>query len=204
VKKLLVATTNSGKFEEYQRCLSDADIELVSMRDFPGIGEIEEIGKTYEENAILKVKTCFEKTGIPSIGDDGGFEVEFLDGAPGLHSHRWLGEAATDHDRAVAILERLKGVPREKRSARLGSVMAFWDGEHLLMSANWVYGYVPEALHPAEIQRGFPYKSVLFVPEFNKLYKDLNEEESLAVNHRIKNALALKDKIFALWKERSF
>lgn len=198
MKKLLIATTNHGKFKEYQYCFRDTNIELKSVRDFPNIGEIEETGTTYKENAILKVKTCYEKTGIPSLGDDGGFEVDYLGGFPGLHSNRWLGPEATDYDKACMIMEKMKGVPRENRSARLGSYMVFWDGARLFESENWVYGYIPEEENIKEVHKGFPYKSVLFVPEFGKLYKDLTEEEDVKVNHRIRNAFALKERVLEL------
>lgn len=196
MKKLVFASTNPGKIGEIRSCFSVADgIEILSLKDFSGIGEIEETGVTYEENARLKAKIAFEKTGIPALGDDAGFEVEYLGGEPGIRSHRWLGDAATSYDRALGIITRLEGVPAEKRGARMGSVLTFYDGSKFYLSQNWVYGSVPDRLGPDKIQEGFPYKSVLFLKEFKKLYKDLTPEEFRAVNHRIKNVYALKPEI---------
>jgi len=196
MRKLLVASTNPGKIREIREgFLGDAEIEVLSLRDFPNIGEIEETGTTYEENARLKVRHVFEKTGIPSLGDDGGFEVEYLGGEPGIRSHRYLGGAATDHDRALGILKLLEGVPGDKRGARLGSLMAFYDGKAFYTSQHWVQGRIPESLDPSKIQDGFPYRCVLFIEEAQKLYADLNSAEAQALNPRIRNLQALKPRI---------
>ena len=81
--------------------------------------------------------------------------VDFLGGAPGVHSNRFLGRAASGEELAHAILEKMQGVPQEKRTARLGGFIVFWDGAHLLKSENWIEGYITEELM-GEIQPGFP------------------------------------------------
>lgn len=196
--RLILASTNPGKIEEVRKCFfAYPNIKILSLRDFPDIGEIEETGVTYEENARLKVRMVFEKTGIPALGDDGGFEVEHLGGEPGIRSHRWLGSAATDYDRALGILKLLEGLPAEARKARLGSVMAFYDGKDFAISEHWVLGTIPESIDPGKIQEGFPYRCLLFIEEMQKLYSDLDAEESYSINHRIKNVHALEAKILA-------
>src|SRR3989344_123565 len=146
MRELLAATTNPGKLKEIQMVFADAGaklpkdgrpndnsasvrgvnprisragvgVKLLSLRDFPGVSKAEETGETFEENAVLKAKYYFGKTGVPTLADDGGCMVDALRGLPGVHSHRWLGEHATDLDIARAIVEKLKGVPREKRTA---------------------------------------------------------------------------------------
>ena len=193
--KLLIATTNQAKFEEAKAVLEDSDIKILGLKDFPGIKPIPETGDSFEENAILKAKGYFLQTGIPTIADDGGLIVDALDGLPGVHSHRWLGQEATDKDMALAVIEKLKGVPHGKRTARLGGFVAFFDGEHLLKSENWVEGYIVERLE-GEVKPGFPYRSILVVNKFNKLYRDLTFAEHVEENFRRKNLLALKPKIF--------
>lgn len=201
MRPLLVATTNPGKLGEIQRVYADSGIELKSLRDFPAVMPAEETGETFEGNAVLKVKYYFGKTGLPTIADDGGLEVEALGGLPGVKSHRFLGYEASEKELAAAIIEKLEGLPREKRGARLGGTMAFYDGARLFTTSNFVEGWIAEEL-PPEIEPGFPYRSVLVLKEFNKLYKDLTSEEHMQINHRRHNLHALKPEILEWLKEK--
>lgn len=199
--KLLIATTNPSKFEEAASVLAEPGLEIVGLKDFPTITQVPEMGETFEENAVLKAKGYFAQTGVPTIADDGGLVVDALGGLPGVHSHRWLGHAATDAELANAVLERLKGVPQEKRTARLGGVIAFWDGARLLTSENWIEGTIAERLI-GDIQPGFPYRPLLMILQFGKPYSDLTHEEHELVNFRRKNFKALKPKILEVLKEK--
>ena len=192
--KLLIATTNPAKFEETKAVLKDSDVKLLGLKDFPGIKPIPETGDSFEENAVLKAKGYFSQTGIPTIADDGGLVVDALGGLPGVHSHSWLGEGATDEELARGVLERMRDVPFEKRTARLGGFVAFFDGEHLLKSENWLEGYIAKRLE-GEVKPGFPYRSILVVKKFNKLYRDFTPAEHVEENFRRKNLLALKPKV---------
>ncbi len=196
--KLLIATTNPGKFEEAKDVFdpSNDGIEILSLRDFPGIEPVPENGKSFEENAVLKAKGYYEKTGVPTIADDGGLMVDYLNGLPGVNSHRWLGHEASDEELARAVVEKLQGVPLEKRTARLGGFIAFWDGEHLLKSESWLEGYIAEKIS-GEIKPGLPYRSILVIPQFQKLYSDLTTDEHYEVSFRRKNLLELKSKILS-------
>lgn len=193
---LLAATTNLAKLKEIQLVFANAGIILLSLKDFPAVLPAEETGETFEENAILKAKYYFGKTGVSTLADDGGCMVDALDGLPGVHSHRWLGYAATDLELASEIVKRLAGVPRDQRTARIGGVIAFWDGTHLLTSKNFTEGYITEEM-PTEIEQGFPYRSVMIIEQFGKLYKDLTHEEHEEVNHRRRNLATLKPQILA-------
>lgn len=195
--KLCIATTNPAKFEEARLALQGGNFEVFGLRDFPGIVTVEETGATFEENAILKARGYFTQVGIPCIADDGGLEVEYLEGAPGVASSRWLGEEATDKDRANAVLKKLAGVPPEKRKARLGGVMVFYDGAHLLKSENWVDGHIAERLM-GEITRGFPYRPIFMVSQLEKSYNELTNEEYEQINFRHKNLNALKLEIIKI------
>lgn len=194
---LLIATTNPAKFEEAEAVLRDLGIEIFGLRDFPNVLPVDESGATFEENAILKAKGYFAETRMPCIADDGGLVVDYLGGAPGVHSHRWLGHTASDADLASAIIEKMQGVPQEKRTARLGGCMAFYDGSHLLTRENWLEGYIAEEL-TGEIKPGFPYRPLLMIPRFNKSYNALTHEEHEQVNFRRKNLYALKPEILKL------
>lgn len=195
--RLLAATTNPGKLREILLVLGGRGIELVSLQQFPEVTAPEESGKTFEENAVLKAKYYFEHTGLPSLADDGGLIVDALNGLPGVNSHRWLGHDATDQELAEAVVKKLKGVAKERRTARLGGYLAFWDGVHLLTVSNYIEGYITEEL-PRDIEPGLPYRAVLVVPPYNKLYKDLTHKEHEAVNHRRKNLAAIAPKIIEI------
>lgn len=208
--KLLVATTNAAKFREACDALGDAKLEILGLQDFPHVSPVPETGETFRENAVLKAKGYFKQTNIPCIADDGGLVVDYLGGMPGVHSHRWLDRrdaqglerpdvqgirrAASDRELAEAILERLEGVPRPERAARLGGVIAFWDGKHLLENENWIHGYIADRL-TGPVAPGFPYRALLMIPEFNKSYAELTPEEHRQVNFRYKNLELLKPHI---------
>ena len=193
---LLIATTNQAKFEEASFVLG-SQFYILGLKDFPEVRVVEETGTTFEENAILKAKGYFEQTKIPCIADDGGLMIDYLNGAPGVHSKRWLGREASDEELAAAVLEKMRGVPQEKRTARLGGLIVFWDGEHLLKQENWIEGYITDHLI-GDIKPGFPYRPLLMIPQFGKPYSDLTNEEHDQVNFRRKNLQILKPKILEI------
>ncbi len=161
------------------------------------IKPVAETGKTFEENAILKAKGYFEQIKIPCIADDGGLVIDYLHGAPGVNSHRFLGYSATEQELAEAIIKKMAGVPYEKRTARLGGVIIFWDGKNILKEENWINGYVAEKIM-GKVRPGFPYRPVLIIPELNKTYSELTPEEHERFNFRRKNLKMLKEQIAKL------
>lgn len=197
MKQILIGTTNPAKFEEAEGVLREDGVEVLSLKDFPDIKKVDETGDTFEENAILKAKGYFAQTGIPTIADDGGLMVDALGGLPGVHSNRFLGYEASDQELAEGILKRLEGLPQEKRTARLGGVIIFWDGVHLLKAENYIEGYIAEKLLD-QIKSGFPFRPILFLPEFNKPYSALTHDEHEQVNFRRKNLKELKPEILRL------
>ena len=197
MKRLLIGTTNPAKLEEVREVLTGDNLAILSLRDFPDIQKVEESGETFEENATLKAKGYFSQTGIPTIADDGGLMVDALGGLPGVHSNRFLGYEASDQELAEGILKRLEGVPHEKRTARLGGVIIFWDGTHLFKAENYVEGYIAEKLLGA-IRPGFPYRPILFLPQFGKAYSALTHEEHEEVNFRRKSLKELKPGILEI------
>ena len=113
-KKLLLATNNQGKAREYQSLLSGIPYELVTMADEGITTEVPEIGKTFEENAILKATVLAAESGLLTLADDSGLEVDALGNEPGVLSHRYAGENASDADRVKFLLARLKDIPEVK------------------------------------------------------------------------------------------
>lgn len=199
MKKLLIATTNPAKLEEILSILTEPGLKIISLKDFPNIKPVPETGDTFLENAFLKAKGYFAQTSVPCIADDGGLMVDALDGAPGVHSHRWLGHQASDQELAEAVLKKLEGVAREKRTAHLGGVAVFYDGTHFFKEENYVEGYITEQMM-SDIRPGFPYRPIFMVARFNKPFSNLTEEEDREVGARQRSFRALKPKILELLK----
>jgi len=182
--KLLVGTTNPGKAKEISALVAGAGIEIVTLKDV-GLSSIEETGKTFEENAVLKATTYAKASGLPCVADDGGLEIDALGGAPGVYSHRWAGENAGDLDLANKVIESLRGVPPAKRTARLRSITAFaLPSGQVITSDKSLAGHIVESFDLNKLSPGFPYRCLLMIDALGKLYADLTEEEHRSVNHR--------------------
>ncbi len=184
--KLLLGTTNPGKISDYKKYLQHGNLEIVSLVDLGLIFEEPlEIGETYRDNALLKAKFYAEQTEYPTLADDGGFEAEALDGCPGIDSKRWVGPHGTDQDRIDKIMEAMQG--QTNRKARLVSTVCVYlpAEREAIFVENAIEGVIPEK-PSSKIVPGFPYRSVLFLPEFDKYYIDLTEEEHEKINHRKK------------------
>jgi len=197
MKKLLIATTNPGKLEEIRCFLSDLPLELVSLKDVGITISVEEMGKTFEENAILKAKAYAEVSGLMTLADDGGFEIDALQGEPGVKSHRWVhsDQDSTDEELIAYTFIRMKDVPEKKRGARLTLVLALVQpGNPMIATAKEsIRGIVP--LEPSNVRHeGFPYRSILYLPELGKFYDHISftPEETERYNHRKKALEKLK------------
>ena len=141
--KILIATKNPGKAGEIKEFLGNG-FELASLTDFPDSPDTEETGETFEENALLKARTYFEWSGISSVADDGGLEIDYLNGEPGVKSRRWPGYEATDEELIEMALKKLEGVPQENRTARLRTVGTYYDGKNIISRTASVEGYMGE------------------------------------------------------------
>jgi XTP/dITP diphosphohydrolase len=202
MKKLLIATSNPAKLDEIRLFLSDLPLELVGLDDVNITSRAEETEDTFEGNAILKATFYGKLSGLPTIADDGGFEIDALDGAPGVKSHRWIhGEKDNDDEDLIQYtLEQFKDTPLEKRGAQLRLVLAFLDPTGKIHTSEAaVRGIIP--LQPS-LRRtvGFPFRSLLFIPEIHKFYDHeiLTKEETDRFNHRKRAVELLKPKIHTL------
>jgi XTP/dITP diphosphohydrolase len=196
MKKLLIATTNPGKLKEIKRFLADTLVELVSLTEIGIMDAPEETGISFEENAVLKAKFYAKVSGLATLADDGGFEIDALNGEPGVKSHRWVhgDRENTDEELIQYTMDRMKDVVGEKRGAQLRLVLALVlpSGE-VFTSSEKVRGIVPAK--PSDVRHaGFPYRSLLFLPEINKFYNhdELTEAETETYNHRKKALDILK------------
>lgn len=197
--KLLIATTNPAKLEEIREILSDLPVTCVGLSDVGITDQVEETGETFEENAILKAKYYAEKSGLPTLADDGGLEIDALGGKPGVHSHRWAtpNRDGTDEELINFTLEKLKGLPSDKRGAQLRVVEALvLPNGDTHTSEGVIRGMIPEK--PSSYRKtGFPYRSLLFLPDIGKFYNhdELTPEEHNRYNHRKKALEKIKQVI---------
>ena len=185
MKELLIATKNPGKIGEISSWLMSLGIPFKTLRDFPEVADVEETGETFEENAKLKAREYCEATGLPTLADDGGFEIEHLGGLPGVRSKRWVhgDRDATDEEIVAHTLKALDGVPDGKRNARLRSVLALYDGEKYSLAEGSIEGRVVK--EASAYAPGFPYRGLLYVSQFGKMYDALSEEEHKVANQRM-------------------
>jgi XTP/dITP diphosphohydrolase len=138
---IVLATGNKGKIAEFRSMFKELmpDITICGLRDFPQIGEIEETGTTFEENARIKAETVSRLTGHVAVADDSGLEVDALDGRPGVYSARYSGPDATDERNYRKLLDELKDIPTSKRTARFVCVITAYapNGETLVSRGTW-------------------------------------------------------------------
>lgn len=180
--KLLLATTNPGKIKEMRALLQSLPLELLSPMDLDLVLEVKESGATYQENAALKARAYAQASGLICLADDSGLEVAALNGAPGLHSARYLPKpGATDADRRAYLLEQLKGRPRPWE-ARFYCLVAVATSEgHLYYSEGICPGeIVPEARG----EGGFGYDPIFLLPAHDQTMAELGREEKNELSHR--------------------
>lgn len=179
--RLVFATGNQGKVNEFRQMLGDS-FEIVSMKDLDVDIEIVEDGKTFEENAVIKAKTVMEAVGEMVLADDSGFEVDYLNGEPGIYSARYMGEDTPYSVKNAELLRRCEGVPEEKRDARFVCVIACAcpDG-----TVDTVTGVIEGKLaHEPKGENGFGYDPIFFLPERGCTTGELPPEEKNAISHR--------------------
>ena len=181
-RRLVVATLNRAKGRELLELLGDVALDVALLADTPGATLPEETGKTYADNALIKARAAVRATGATALGDDSGIEVDALDGAPGLYSARWGGPGLDDAGRNALMLERLRGVPPARRTARFRCVIAVVDPdgrERLVEGA--CEGVIAEAPHG---EGGFGYDPLFFFPPFGATFGELSAEAKHRVSHR--------------------
>lgn len=184
INKLLIATHNQGKFKESQAKLyQDLKIEIVSLADLGIVEDYEEIGQTYEENAVAKAKFYYNLSKIPTIADDSGLSVDALGGEPGVHSRTWPGYTATDEELLQMLLDKMKDVPEGKRGASFICTIAFYDGEREIVTRGEKPGIITKK-QMCPIKKGLPYSSVFSLKGYDKTSSELSIEEKNAISHR--------------------
>jgi XTP/dITP diphosphohydrolase len=193
---VVLATRNPGKVRELSALLADLPLEVKSLLDFPDMPFLVEEGATYAENAIAKALTVSRATGQEALADDSGIEIDALDGAPGVHSSRWLGEDASDADRNTAVLERLRGVSPEARTARFRAVVAIAQPDGTVRTFEGVVeGRIAE--RPAG-REGFGYDPIFLVQGEGRTMAELDSQIKNRISHRARAVRAARSVLAAL------
>jgi XTP/dITP diphosphohydrolase len=180
--RLLLATNNQGKVKEFRELLDGCGWELVMPLHIGLELRVEESGQTFAENAVLKAEAYAAPSGLVSLADDSGLEVDALDGRPGIHSARYAGEDKTDEERVAKLLEELRDVPDDRRTARFRAVIAIKaPGSEVELVEGTVEGRIG---HEPRGENGFGYDPIFVLPERDLTTAELPSDEKNAISHR--------------------
>jgi len=196
--RILIGTNNAGKAKEFRDLLVHEGFAVMTLADLD-IPSVEETGVTFAENAEAKAVAYAAKTGLITVADDGGLEIDALDGAPGVYSRRWTGdENASDEALAAAVISHMAGVPDPLRTARLRTVVtiAYPDGR-TFSASEAIDGHIETSVDLGRITPGYPYRALFRVTALDKLFCDLTQGEHEMVNHRRAALLQLLPKLKA-------
>ena len=189
-KKLIFATGNAHKMIEIRQILGGPDREILSMKEAGIDVDVEENGTTFEENALIKAKAVAALCDDIVLADDSGLEIDYLGGEPGIYSSRYAGEDTSYDIKNQMLLDRLAGVPREKRTARfVCAVAAVVPGHEPVVVRGTIEGYIGDA--PAG-ENGFGYDPIFYVEDLHCSTAELSPEEKNARSHR-GNALRMME-----------
>lgn len=182
MKKIIFATTNEGKMKEIRMIMNHPEIELLSLKDAGIDISIEENGKTFEENAIIKAKAIAELTGEMVLADDSGLEVDYMDKEPGVYSARYLGEDTPYSVKNQAILDRLKDAVGDERSARfVCAIAAAYPDGRVMTTRGTIEGVIG---YEEKGENGFGYDPLLYVPEYGMTTGEMEPEMKNKISHR--------------------
>ncbi|MBI4444579.1 MAG: RdgB/HAM1 family non-canonical purine NTP pyrophosphatase [Acidobacteria bacterium] len=176
--RLLLATSNKGKLEEFRSALVSLPFDFASLQDFRGLPPPSEDGTTFRENARLKAQHYSQLTGLPTLADDSGLCVDALGGAPGIYSKRY---AATDAERIQRLLRELKGFGEHERSARFVCALCFFSPEQILEVEATVEGKI---IKEPRGTSGFGYDPIFWYPPLGRTFGELSRKEKNLISHR--------------------
>lgn len=183
MQQIVLASGNAGKLKEFNQVLAGLNIEVLPQSQFD-VGEVEETGLTFVENAIIKARHVSRIAGLPALADDSGLEVDALNGAPGIYSARFSGMGATDARNNALLLEKMAQVPAQQRSARFRCVLVYLrhpeDPTPLICQGSWE----GEILDAPQGDNGFGYDPLFWVPDCQCSSAQLAPEQKNSRSHR--------------------
>lgn len=188
MKKIIFATGNKDKMREIREILADCDVEIQSMKEAGINVDIVEDGKTFEDNAIIKAKTIADHTDAIVLADDSGLEIDYLNKEPGVYSARYMGEDTSYDIKNRNLIDRLDGVPKEKRTARfVCAIAAVLPDKQVIVTRQTMEGYIGWEIAG---ENGFGYDPIFYLDEYGCSSAELSPEQKNAISHRGK---ALRD-----------
>lgn len=191
--RLIIASNNSHKIDEIKNILKDLGFEILSLKEAGIEIDVEETGSTFEENSYIKAKAIHDLTGANVLADDSGLMVYALNGAPGVYSARFAGEHGNDKKNIGKLLEHLKDTPEEKRGGRFVSSIVMLKSSGEMVIGN---GYIEGKIGFVERgTNGFGYDPIFIVPELNKTFAELTDQEKNIISHRKRALEDLKRKL---------
>ena len=199
--RLLIATHNLHKTEEFTSLLHGSGIDVLTLKAFPAIGQVDEDQPTLEGNAVKKAREVFMESGLPSVADDTGLEVYYLNGEPGVYSSRYSGPGATYDSNCRKLLASLRGVPSRRRSARFRCVLAFVAPPDIVRIAEGVCeGTIIESKRGAH---GFGYDPLFLPSGFKETFAEMDPSTKNRISHRGKALEKLKPELLEYFKSHA-
>ena len=179
--KVILASKNPHKLTELSAILSQHGFEIALESEYGLDIDVDETGTTFEENSLLKAEAVMKASGLPVLADDSGLMVDALDGAPGVYSARY-GHKSSDGERTEFLLENMKDVPDEKRTAKFVCVITcLWPDGRKIVARGECPGVITHEVHG---ENGFGYDPVFYLPELGMTYAELPSEQKNAISHR--------------------
>ncbi len=189
--KIIFATGNQDKMREIREIMADMDVEIQSMKEAGIQADIVEDGETFEDNARIKAQAIANDTDAIVLADDSGLEIDYLNKEPGVYSARYMGEDTSYTIKNQALLDRLQGVPKEKRTARfVCAIAAVLPDKEVLVTRQTMEGYIG---NEPEGENGFGYDPIFYLDEFGCSSAALTREQKNAISHRGKALRAMRD-----------
>ena len=195
---IVFATGNEGKMREVRMILADLGMEILSIKEAGGHADIVEDGETFAQNAEIKSKAVWARTGGIVLADDSGLAVDYLGGEPGVYSARYMGEDTSYDIKNQAIIDRLKGAKGKERSARfVCDIAAVLPDGTVIHTEGFMEGQIAEK--PAGTE-GFGYDPILYIPELGVTSAELTLEQKNQISHRGKALRAMKEELFKRYR----
>ena len=194
MNKIVFATGNKDKMREIREIMADIDVEVISMKEAGIEVDVVEDGTTFEENGLIKARAIAAYTDAIVLADDSGLEIDYLNKAPGVYSARFMGEDTSYDIKNQALIDKLDGVPKEKRTARfVCAIAAVLPDKTELVVRETMEGYIGYAI---EGENGFGYDPIFYLDEFGCSSAALSREQKNAISHRGKALRAVQTVLF--------
>jgi len=182
--EVIIATKNKGKLKEFESLLAKLNINVRSLEDFGTIPDVVEDGSTFQENAKKKAEEICARLNLPTIADDSGLVVDFLDGMPGIYSARFAGNDKDDDRNNARLLELMQGIEDRKRSAKFVCAIALAvPNEPTIVVQGTIEGLI--AIEPKG-SNGFGYDPLFYIPEYGKTMAEIPADVKNKISHRVK------------------